>query len=134
MKRNKTYCGKMWPTWGKHLLVSFTILAICNFSIPWGSLAAAEEVQFQDQAVDAGLNLASLFLTIPYGGAKILYAAVGGIVGGVTWALTGGDVETAKLVWHPSLYGTYVIAPEHLRGEDAIQFMGVPPYESPILK
>jgi len=134
MKRNRTYFWNIRLSWGKHLLVSVIILALCNFTIPWGSFAAAAGGDDQSPAMDAGLGLAGAILTFPYGVAKILYAAVGGIVGGFTWALTGGDVETAKLIWEPSFYGTYVITPDHLRGEEPIRFMGVPPYEDPIFE
>jgi len=135
MKRNKTYFLNIRLTWAKHLLVSVIILALCNFTIPWGSFTvAAAGGEDQSPAMDAGLGLVGVILTFPYGVAKILYAAVGGIVGGFTWALTWGDVETAKLIWEPSFYGTYVITPDHLRGEEPIRFMGVPPYEDPIFE
>ena len=135
MQRNKTYFWNIRLTWAKHLLVSVIILALCNFTIPWGSFTvAAAGGEDQSPAMDAGLGLVGVILTFPYGVAKILYAAVGGIVGGFTWALTWGDVETAKLIWEPSFYGTYVITPDHLRGEEPIRFMGVPPYEDPIFE
>ncbi|MGH7164301.1 MAG: hypothetical protein ACREIS_02110 [Nitrospiraceae bacterium] len=74
----------------------------------------------------AGLQAASWLLTVPYGAAKVAFALLGGIVGGLTWALSGGNTEAAKSVWTTSIYGTYVITPDHLRGDKPIRFLGVP--------
>ena len=80
-------------------------------------------------AGEAGLGIGSGLLTLVYFPVKMAYAVLGGIVGGFTYALTGGDLETAKTVWDPSFYGTYVITPDHLKGNDAVRFYGVSPYE-----
>ncbi len=48
----------------------------------------------------------------------------GAIVGGFTWLFTGGDQEAAQGVWDTSLKGTYIITPEHLKGEKPVQFVG----------
>lgn len=74
----------------------------------------------------AGMQAASFLLTIPYGVAKSVFALSGGIVGGLTYVFTGLDTEAAKKVWHTSMYGTYVLTPEHLRGEKPVRFLGVP--------
>ena len=60
---------------------------------------------------------------------KVAYAALGGIIGGFAYALTGGDLDTAKTVWKPSFYGTYVITPDHLKGNEPVRFYGVSPYD-----
>jgi len=78
-----------------------------------------------DIVEQAGLGVASVILTIPYGSAKIVYAGIGSIVGGATWALTGGNNETAQTVWEPSLYGDYVITPDHILGKKPLRFFGV---------
>ena len=72
----------------------------------------------------AGLSAASWVLTLPYGAAKCAFALLGGIVGGFTYGLTGGDLDTAKKVWTTSMYGTYIITPEHLKGEKPVRFFG----------
>ncbi|NKB81258.1 MAG: hypothetical protein GKS05_05090 [Nitrospirales bacterium] len=78
---------------------------------------------------DAGLGIGSVLLTIPYGVCKIVYAGLGGIVGGMTWVLTGGNTEAATAIWEPSFYGTYVITPDHLKGNKPVRFLGVSPYD-----
>jgi hypothetical protein len=74
----------------------------------------------------AGLQAASYLLTVPYGAVKVVFAVLGGLVGGLTWVLSGGNTQAAQSVWTTSMYGTYVITPEHLKGDKPIRFMGVP--------
>jgi hypothetical protein len=72
----------------------------------------------------AGLQAASWVITIPYGAVKTAYAIGGGIVGGLAWAVTGGNVEVGKSVWIPSMTGDYVVQPQHLTGEKTLHFVG----------
>ncbi len=74
----------------------------------------------------AGVGIASAILTVPYAACKILYAGTGSVIGGFTWILSGGDTDAAQSVWEHSLYGTYVITPDHLRGLKPVRFSGRP--------
>jgi hypothetical protein len=76
-------------------------------------------------ASGAGMQAAAGLLTIPYFACKAAFAIGGGIVGGLTYAFTGGDETAAKRVWTTSMYGTYIITPDHLRGDKPIRFLGV---------
>jgi hypothetical protein len=89
------------------------------------------EEQQEGTASQFGMGAASFFLTVPYGLVKVVYAALGGIVGGFTYALTAGNEKAAKSVWYTSLRGTYVITPAHLTGEKSVRFFGVPPDAGP---
>ncbi|GJL56173.1 MAG: hypothetical protein NPIRA02_33050 [Nitrospirales bacterium] len=91
-----------------------------------GAVLAQEE---ESQAAEAGLGIGSGLLTLVYFPVKVVYAVLGGVVGGFTYVLTGGDLETAQTVWKPSFHGTYVITPSHLKGDEAVRFYGVSPYE-----
>ena len=73
----------------------------------------------------SGLQAACWALTVPYGAAKMAYAIGGGIVGGLAWAITGGDMEVAKSIWIPSMTGDYIVQPQHLTGEKHLYFVGV---------
>jgi len=107
------------------LVAILVTLAFCHLVIvPAGW---AKEERSQDSASEAGLGAASVLLSIPYGAVKVAYAILGGITGGFTYALTGGNLKAAEAVWDTSLRGTYIITPEHLRGEKQIRFFGVPP-------
>ena len=72
----------------------------------------------------AGMQAASWLITLPYGATKVAMALVGGVVGGLTYVFSGGNQEAAKKVWKPTMYGTYIITPEHLRGEKPVRFIG----------
>jgi hypothetical protein len=71
-----------------------------------------------------GIKVASWLLTIPYCLGKVVYAVTGSVVGGFTYVLSGGNTEAAKAVWTSSLHGTYIIRPEHLKGDEPVQFVG----------
>lgn len=81
----------------------------------------------EDSASEAGLGAASVLLTIPYGAVKVAYAILGGITGGIAYVVTGGNLKTAQTVWDTSMRGTYIITPEHLRGEKPVRFLGATP-------
>lgn len=70
------------------------------------------------------LQATSWLLTVPYGAVKVAYALGGGIVGGLAWVATGGSNETAEAIWVPSVYGDYIVQPQHLTGEKRLHFMG----------
>jgi hypothetical protein len=71
-----------------------------------------------------GLQVASWMATVPYGAAKVAYALSGSIVGGLTWAMTGGNTKAAEAVWNPSIYGDYIVQPQNLTGEKSLHFVG----------
>jgi hypothetical protein len=56
---------------------------------------------------------------------KAVFALGGGIVGGLAYAFSGGNESAAKSIWTTSMYGTYFITPDHLRGDKPIRFLGV---------
>jgi len=72
-----------------------------------------------------GMQLAAFGATIPYFVGKGAFAIGGGIVGGLAYLFSGLNEQTAKSIWVPSMYGTYVLTPEHLTGGRAIHFWGV---------
>jgi hypothetical protein len=53
------------------------------------------------------------------------YAIGGGIVGGLAWTMTGGNMEVAKSIWIPSMTGHYIVEPHQLTGEKHLYFVGV---------
>lgn len=76
-------------------------------------------------ASTAGMQAAAAVSTILYLPFKAAFAIGGGIVGGLAYAFSGGNEQAAKSIWNTSLYGTYIITPEHLRGDRPIRFLGV---------
>lgn len=113
------------------LVLAFAHLAVIEAG--WAQEAdaktssASTDDPSQTSASGAGLQAASWLLTIPYGAAKVVFALLGGVTGGLTYVFSGGDTDAAMAVWGTSVYGTYVITPDHLKGDKAVRFLGVPP-------
>ena len=75
---------------------------------------------------DVGLNAGAGVVNLGYIPVKILYAAAGGLVGGLAYLVTLGSTETANAIWEPTLGGTYVLTPKMLAGEEKLHFNGAP--------
>lgn len=106
------------------------VLAFCSLAlVPAAWSQGTEEAQKQDReqgsASGAGLQVASVLITIPYFAAKGTFALLGAISGGLTYVFSGLDSDAAKKVWTTSMYGTYIITPEHLTGDKPVRFLGV---------
>ena len=103
------------------------VVAMCHLTmIPMGWAEQNADDINESTASQYGLGAASVFLTIPYGLGKVVMATLGGIFGGLAYAFSGGNEAAAKAVWDTSLRGTYVITPDHLKGNRAVRFLGVP--------
>ncbi|MGB0911173.1 MAG: hypothetical protein ACPGYT_12490 [Nitrospirales bacterium] len=72
-----------------------------------------------------GSHVASGALSILYTPAKLVYAGLGGVFGGLAYILTAGDERAADSIWTGSLQGDFYITPAHLRGDTPLQFMGM---------
>jgi len=125
MKQSQNFCAGSLKKWTSvFMLIVFAL--VVGIGTPVVSFAAEEE---SSPSNEAALGVGSFFLTLVYAPVKMAYAIGGGIVGGFAYALTGGDLETAQDVWEPSVYGTYVITPDHLKGNEPVRFVGVSAYE-----
>ena len=113
------------------LVAVFLLLALCAVTMvpsAWSQETAAppsSESSEGGSASSAGMQAAAGLLTIPYVACKAAFAIAGGIVGGLTYAFTGGNEQAAKSVWTTSMYGTYILTPDHLQGNRSIRFLGV---------
>ena len=76
-----------------------------------------------------GYGVGSLFCNLLYIPAKLVYALLGGIVGGGTYLVTAGNKQAANTVWRSAFGGDYVVTPEMLAGQEPINFSG--PTETP---
>lgn len=81
--------------------------------------------KYATAALSGEADVAAGLSTLVYLPLKLAFAIGGGIVGGLTYAFTGGNEQAAKSVWNTSLYGTYLITPDHLQGNRPIRFLGV---------
>lgn len=95
--------------------------AVLCSTLAWARPAAAES-----SYENAGWGVLTVLTNVIYMPAKVVYAGLGGVTGGLALGLTGGDMQVAENVWTASLGGTYVVTPRMLRGEDPIAFAGSP--------
>lgn len=86
------------------------------------ALAGREAAAQTDYAEEAGFGLLAVLTNVGYMPAKLAYAAVGALVGGLAYLTSGADLDSASAVWGPPLGGTYVITSSMLRGDDPIVF------------
>ena len=87
---------------------------------------AAEPGVGEEAGYGVGAALASVFY-IP---AKVTYAGLGLLTGGLGYVLTGGRTDVANNIIYPAVGGNYVVTPSHLKGTEPIYFVGAPPPET----
>lgn len=76
---------------------------------------------------EAGIGAVAALSTLLYGPAKLTYATLGLLFGGVSWGLSGGDRQVLDSVITASVRGDYVVTPEHIRMERPLEFYGQEP-------
>jgi hypothetical protein len=115
----------------QHHTLCFTIIVIGFFFFASQSIGGADPLSPPTTGPEpsTGQKIASGALTMLYFPAKVAYAGAGGIVGGLAYVFSGGDRDTAEIVWTPTIKGTYVLTPEHLWGDEPIEFFGQPESE-----
>ena len=113
------------------LMAAFLLLALCTVTMvpsAWSQESAAPPSSASTEGgtpSDAGMLAMAGLSTLLYFPLKAVFAISGGIVGGLTYVFTGGDEHAAKSVWNTTLYGTYIITPDHIQGNRPIRFLGV---------
>ena len=108
----------------KHNQRYFAVAAALAFSatILIASPARADDVRRAKS--DAGLGLATVVANIFYIPVKIGYAVVGGVTGGLAYAVTVGNKDVAERVWVSSVGGDYVLTGDMVAGQQKIHFSG----------
>jgi hypothetical protein len=112
--------------WSRSVAIVLMVTLMGLTMIPPGSTLAEDQASSTDSSDDTGIQVASWALTVPYCIGKSAFAIAGSVVGGLGYAFSGGNLKTAQSVWTPSINGTYILRPAHLRGEEPIHFLGKP--------
>jgi len=113
------------------LVAVFLLLALCTLTMvpsAWSQESAAPRSSESTEGgtpSGAGMLAMSGLSTLLYFPLKAVFAISGGIVGGLAYVFSGANEQVAKSIWDTSLYGTYVITPDHLQGNRPIRFLGV---------
>jgi hypothetical protein len=71
-----------------------------------------------------GIGAGTVAGNVLYVPAKIVYGILGGLTGGASYLLTGGNTQTANTIWRSSLGGDYVLTPDMVSGQKPIHFSG----------
>jgi hypothetical protein len=114
--------GKMRKIFGILLLISL----ICFFmQATFLSDVNAKPYSEHKPAAKTGLVAGSVVTSAAYIPLKLIYAALGGVTSGLTYAISlGTDSETAKNIATKSFTGDWYIHPNILTGEKKLNFGG----------
>jgi hypothetical protein len=103
-----------------------TVMATPVYAQTAANNQAAEQPVGEEAGYGVGAALASVFY-IP---AKVTYAGLGLLTGGLGYVLSGGRADVANNIIYPAVRGNYVVTPSHLKGTEPIYFVGAPPPET----
>ena len=110
--------------WSRSVAIVLIVTFMGLTMIPPGSTLAEDQSSGTDSSEGTGIQVASWLLTVPYCAGKSAFAIAGSVVGGLGYAFSGGNSETAQSIWTKTVYGTYILRPAHLRGEEPIHVLG----------
>jgi hypothetical protein len=110
--------------WAKAVVVVLLVAVLGVLLLPPGWAWADDAASVGEGSDETGIQVGAWALTVPYIIGKGVFALGGAVVGGLGYAFSGGNYDTAKTVWTKSIYGTYIIRPAHLRGEEPVHFIG----------
>jgi hypothetical protein len=116
----------------KHILKGLALgLFVTMTSAPlYAQTADATNQQQESLGEEAGYGAGSVLANVFYMPAKITYAGLGLLTGGLGFVLSGGRADVANNIIYPAIRGNYVVTPSHLKGTEPIYFVGAPPAES----
>jgi len=92
--------------------------------------APANKEAEQGVGEEAGYGVGAALASVFYIPAKVTYAGLGLLTGGLGWVLSGGRADVANNIIYPAVGGNYVVTPNNLKGTEPIYFVGAPPPET----
>ena len=105
-------------------------LFVAVTSVPVYAQTAGSEPVEPGLGEEVGYGVGSALANILYIPAKVTYAGLGLLTGGLGFVLSAGRADVANNIIYPSIRGNYVVTPSHLKGSEPIYFVGAPPAES----
>lgn len=108
-------------------LILFLSMTFSPLTVSGADLATqpAEPAVGEELGYGFGSVVANLF----YMPAKVTYAGLGLLTGGLGFVLSAGRADVANNIIYPAVKGNYVITPSHLKGSEPVYFVGPPPPE-----
>ena len=111
-------------------MVMATALALPAMAQSPNNTAGGAQAQVQQPPDDnvnwkgVGIGAGTVAGNLLYVPAKVVYGILGGVTGGASYLLTGGNTQTANTIWRSSLGGDYVLTPDMITGQTPIHFSG----------
>ena len=115
---------RMIVKWDRTVAIAVLMTCMGLTMILPGPAMAQDQASSTNRSDGTGIQVASWALTVPYCAGKSAFAVAGSVVGGLGYVFSGGNSKTAEAVWTKSVYGTYILRPSHLKGEEPIHFFG----------
>jgi hypothetical protein len=116
----------------KFLISLFAFVMILSpFTLIAAEVPGEQQPQSEEPApaMELGYGVGSVLANFFYMPAKITYAGLGLMTGGLGYVVSAGRADVANNIIYPAVRGNYVITPSHLRGEQPVIFIGAPPLE-----
>src|ERR1051325_128873 len=88
---------------------------------------AVDPAPQENVSSEAGYGVGAAVASVFYAPAKVVYAGLGLLTGGLGWVLSGGRSDVANNIIYPAVTGNYVVTPNHLKGTEPLYFVGAPP-------
>jgi hypothetical protein len=106
-------------------LASF--VAVMSAPVHAQTTNSADQPAEQPVSQEMGYGFASALASVFYIPAKVTYAGLGLLTGGLGYVLTGGRSDVASNIIYPAVRGHYVVTPNQVKGIEPIYFVGAPP-------
>ena len=87
-----------------------------------GAATSAKSSQTSDHTVPTYVG--TVLANVLYFPAKVLFAAGGAAVSGITYVVTLGNAEASDDVWQTAVEGDYVVTPAMIEGKQPVRFSG----------
>lgn len=95
------------------------------------SSAPSNQAPQEGVGEEAGYGVGAALASVFYIPAKVTYAGLGLLTGGLGYVLSGGNADVANNIIYPAVRGNYVVTPSQLKGTEPIYFVGAPPETEP---
>jgi hypothetical protein len=128
MMRKETKIGAAALAMMLAAVIGLPVLDAAAQTAPQAAPAQEQQVPEPDEGgvnwKGAGYGTGALLGNVLYIPAKLVYAAGGGLTGGLAYLVTGGNKQNADTIWRSSLGGDYVLTPDMVAGKQPVNFSG----------
>ena len=87
-----------------------------------GTLVPASSARAEDEGHPAIVWVGTVATNIFYIPTKTVHAAMGGLIGGMAWLVTGLNPEVSQAVFDHTIFTDWYVSPENLEGKQDLHF------------